>query len=227
MKLAIWGSTQTGKASLTFNFENYYNLEKIRYKGEVKFEKPKTNSYVIKILYDNRLSDDLISNYLLNSIDEDCKHIFLYRQNLLSQYLSWQHNEAIDLNFNPDILDINECKNFIEYTKTNTSRIYYKIKHLNLFAYSYEEVFHSDKVYNMFEQLNIGIKKEDIPYLIKPIKHVVENKRKAEQSIFTVNKGIEHFTYKENYDIIRDMFCEEFMYIDNDTKEVKFLRHET
>jgi len=224
MKLAIWGSTQTGKASLSFNFQNYYNLQKLRYKGDTEFVRPKTNSYVIKILYDGRITD---INYLLDKIDTDCTHLFLYRQNLLSQYLSWQHNETLDKKLNPDILDINECKNFINYTKENTSKIYNNIKHLNLTVCSYEELFHSDKAYEIFDKLNIGIKKEDVPYLINPIKCEVTNHIKKEQSIFTVNKGIEHFTYKENYDIIQDMFCEEFMYIDSDTKEVKFLRHET
>lgn len=218
MKLAIWGSTQTGKASLTFNFQNYYNLEKIRYKGEVEFEKPKTDSYVIKILYDNRLSDDLISNYLLDLIDDDCQHLFMYRQNLLSQYLSWHHNEAIDLGFNPDILDVNKCRDFIKYTRENTSRIYNEVKHLNLLAYSYEEIFHSDKVYDIFNELNVGIKKEDVKHLVGPIKWEVEDKFKKTQAKFTVDKGIEHFNYKENYDLIKDMFCDEFMYIDNDTK---------
>lgn len=218
MKLAIWGSTQTGKASLTFNFENYYNLEKIRYKGEIDFQKPKTSSYVIKVLYDNRLSNDLISNYLLDLIDDDCTHLFMYRENLLSQYLSWHHNEAIDLNFNPDILDVNKCRDFIEYTKENTSRIYNKIKHLNVLAGSYEEIFHSDKVYDIFNKLNVGIKREDVKHLIGPLKWEVENKFKKTQARFTVNKGIGHFNYKENFELIEDIFYDEFIHIDNNTK---------
>lgn len=223
MKLAIWGSTQTGKASLSFNFENYYNLEKIRYKGGVEFTSPNNDNYVIKILYDDRISD---VDSLLKMIDDDCTHLFLYRQNLLSQYLSWQHNETLDKKLNSDILDINECKNFINYTKGNTSKIYNEIKHLNLVACSYEELFHSDKVYEIFDKLNIGIKTEDIPHLINPIKCEVTNHVKKEQSIFTVDKGIEHFSYKENYDVIKDIFCEEFMYIDNNDKTVKFLNYE-
>lgn len=226
MKLAIWGSTQTGKASLSFNFQNYYNLEKSRYKGDVKFIPPSKEDYVIKILYDDRITD---VNYLLNNIEEDCKHIFLYRQNLLSQYLSWHHNEAIDLNFNPDILDIKKCRDFIEYTKENTSKIYNSIKNKlkYLKAISYEEMFHSNTSFKKMKDLGLEIKEEDMPHLINPVKWEVEDKFKKTQAKFTVNKGIEHFTYKENYDIIRDMFCEEFMYIDNDIKEVKFLRHET
>lgn len=215
MKLAIWGSTQTGKASLVFNFLNYYNLEKIRYKGGIEFISPNNDNYVIKILYDDRISD---VNSLLKMIDNDCTHLFLYRENLLSQYLSWHHNEAIDLGFNPDILDINECKNFIKYTKENTARIYNKVKHLNLFAHSYEEIFHSNKVYDIFNKLNIGIKKEDVKHLIGPIRWEVQNKFKKTQAKFTVDKGVEHFNYKKNYELIKDMFCDEFMYINNNTK---------
>ena len=36
MKLAIWGSTQTGKASLSFNFENYYGNPSYYYSSSYK-----------------------------------------------------------------------------------------------------------------------------------------------------------------------------------------------
>jgi hypothetical protein len=218
MKLAIWGSTQTGKASLTFNIKRYYNLEKIRYKGEVEFEKPKTDSYVIKVLYDYRITDEILNNYFLRRMEDDCKHLFMYRQNLLSQYLAWQHNEAIDLGYNPDILDHHHCKMFIDAIKEHTSRIYNRIKHLNLIAYSYEEIFHSNKTFDIFNELDVGITREDIPHLIGPIKWEVQKKFKHTQARFTVDKGIEHFNYKKNYDLLKDIFCDEFMYIDNNTK---------
>jgi len=227
MKLAIWGSTQTGKASLVFNFLNYYNLEKVRYKGEFEFEPPKTDSYVIKVLYDYRITNKILNEYLLDRIEEDCVHLFMYRQNLLSQYLALHHNEAIDNGTDPDVLDVHDCKAFIESQKNNTARIYDTIKDLNVVAGSYEEIFHSDKVFDIFNKLNVDIKEEDVPHLIGPIKWEVQGKNKHTQARFTVNKGIEHFTYKENYSIIKNMFCEEYMYIDNDTREVKFLHHET
>jgi len=112
--------------------------------------------------------------------------------------------------------------------KKDTKRIFNKITQtLDVIVASYEEIFFSEKAFDYFDKLNIGIKKEDVSYITQNIKWEQQGKDTHIGARFTMNKSIEHFTYKKNYDIIRDMFCEEFMYIDNDTKEVKFLRHET
>jgi hypothetical protein len=232
MKLAIWGSTNTGRSSLAYNLRIKYNLEKISYKGTFGFEQPKTDSYVLKILCDTRLTDDEIENYFLKRIDKDCKHLFIYRQNLLSQYLSFRHNEDVDAGKDKEIIntiDINECRHSIESMKENTKRIYNKVIENVDFVVtaSYEEIFFSEKAFSIFDKFDYGIKKEDIHDLVTKLKWEQQGKSKHEQARFTMDKGIKHFSFKKNYDIIEDMFCEEFMYIDNDTKEVKFLRHET
>jgi len=232
MKLTIWGSTNTGRSSLAYNIKTLYNLDKTAYKKSIDgFKETEKDSYVSKILCDSNLTNDDIDNNIFTKLDKDCKHFFIYRQNLLSQYLSARHNENVDSYKSQEIIDtidIKDCRDFIDLMKKDTKRIFNKITQtLDVIVASYEEIFFSEKAFDYFDKLNIGIKKEDVSYITQNIKWEQQGKDTHIGARFTMNKSIEHFTYKKNYDIIRDMFCEEFMYIDNDTKEVKFLRHET
>jgi hypothetical protein len=215
-KLVIWGASQVGKTSLIYNLRKHLNLEKARFKGGISFKPPTSDSYIIKVLQDNRITDDILYDFI-SKLDKDAKHLFIYRKNLLSQYLAHHHCESYDLKLDPDTLNIVECKDFITSMKFNTSRIYNILKlnqDIQIHPVSYEELFSDNGIDILNNNLGLSLKQEDKKIILEPIKLAENNIREPNGNLpneLAKSMGIEQYDYKKNFNELKDFFEDDYL----------------
>jgi len=215
MKLVIWGATETGKSSLAHNIKEYFNLKKFTFKGNETFHTD-LDEYVVKVLIDDRLTEESILNFLNNN--KDAKHLLIYRKNLLSQFLAWYHIESMynnddhDYTFNVDEISILHCKNFIEDIKKYTQFVYNTLKQNADFLYpiSYEELFLEDNSVLKLNNLGFNFTVKHQNTIINNIKntHVGSDKKKF------VLDGIEQYSYKKGFNIVKELFGNETLVLE-------------
>lgn len=219
MKLVIWGATETGKSALAVNIQNYFSIPyKINYKGGMPLD-IKDSSFIIKALVDNRMYGTYEKNffYFLDKLSSDTKHLFIYRKNLLSQFLAWHHIDSLHYNsrvhnnmLKVEELDLNMCKDFLKMIKEDTKKTYDLIckntKHY--IVMSYEDLFFnidSRKIFNKF--LNVDIPKIRWEEIIGP--QTISSIEKTKDMRFVLDNNIEKYSYKQNFNILKDMFIDE------------------
>jgi len=215
-KLVIWGASQVGKTSLIYNLRKHLNLEKARFKGGISFKPPISDSYIIKVLQDYRLTDDILYDFI-SKLDKDAKHLFIYRKNLLSQYLAWHHCEAYDLKLDSDTLNIVDCKDFITTMKFHTSRIYNILKlsqDIQIHPVSYEELFSDNGIDILNKNLNLDLKREDKKIILDPIRlstNLPAFLKMPEAHERARGIGIEQYAYKKNFNELKDFFEDDYL----------------
>ena len=208
-KLVIWGGSQVGKSSLIYNLRQHLNLEKARFKGGISFKPPTSDSYIIKVLQDNRITDNILYDFI-SKLDKDAKHLFIYRKNLLSQYLAHHHCESYDLKLDPDTLNISACKDFITSMKFNTSRVYNILKlnqDIQIHPVSYEELFSDNGIDILNKYLGLELKQEDKKIILDAVKPG----SRIELEGHSLGMGIEQYAYKKNFNELKDFFEDDYL----------------
>lgn len=208
MKLVIWGTPETGKTSLTHNFQKHFHIPlRESYKGGDKL-KLNSNNYIVKALIDDRINEDTFFLF-----DDDVKHILIYRKNLLSQFLAWHHIDALFYNqeyhnnkLKVEELDVTLCKNFLDMVKRTTAKTYSILKDRHLYCVSYEDLFFNKKsIIELGNFLELNLNENDWETLIEPQK-IMKNPDDVKLASYN---DIERFNYKQNFNILKDMFVDE------------------
>jgi len=211
MKLVIWGATETGKSSLVYNIKNHLNLPKYTFKDNQSFV-INNDEYIVKALIDDRLTEEGIINFLNDN--NGAKHLLIYRKDLLSQFLGWYHIEALhnnddhDYTFNVDEISIVHCKSFMENIRKNTNKIYNILKQNTNFLYtlSYEELFLEDNSVYKLNDLGFNFTNKHQDIIINNIKNT---DAVGVKSCLFVKEGIEQYSHKKGFDIVKDLFSDE------------------
>jgi len=228
MKLVIWGPTEVGKSSLTSHLSDLLSIPKIKsYNAEhklsfVDFQPTSSNvsldSYILKGLVDAQIDENNLSN-LLSTFDNDVKHLLVYRKNLLAHFLSWHHieakynNEQYNYKFKVDELNVLECKNFIDEIKKSLEITHKTLKGNVQFlcAITYEQLFFEEDSVDIINNFfNTNISKEEWNRIQKTPKNKIHRKLDMTPDMkFVLDNDIEKYNYKENFDILKDMFIDE------------------
>lgn len=231
MKVIVWGSTETGRSSISENIKNHLSLTKLpTYKnGKQQWDKKTPvvledyDSFIMKALINGNLSKNGIIQFL-EKTDKDTKHLLLYRQNLLCQFLCWYYTETKEFNhlhnFSEDEIDVNKCKGFINVIRNSTRILYDYLKDSNVYAISYEELFFNKDSVLKLNNLGFNFKAE---HQNKIVDTIVENgdtgRTSQELKTFVSTKTIEPFSFYKNFEEVKETYSNQFIYIDNEQKQ--------
>jgi len=211
LKLIIWGTTEVGKTSFSWHLKELFTIEKKNsYKVDSRLKNDK-DSFLMKGLIDSRLVEKSLINSLKN-LDNDVKHLLIYRQNLFPHFLSWQHIESKYNGFGEvDVLNIQDCKNFIKQTQIFLSSTHKHLKEnvKNLCVIPYEELFFDPNcLYKINNFLNVNITEKQWEIIQEEPKFRKDDERTYDMK-FVRDIDIEKYNYKKNFKILKDIFCDE------------------